>query len=471
MGMSLYLQGWFEQSIYRSEVSHNWKEGSPISAPVLGIDIAKQRIEVALPVEGKIKNKSFKNTAEGFEALSFWLRRLGMSKVQACLEATGNDGEELAIYLYEADHSVSMVNPARIKGFAQSELIRTKTDKMDVGIIARFCLAMRPQPWIPPFPEIRLLRALVRRADSLIGMLTQEKNRLGTAHESVIPLIQGHMDYLNKEIKKVRDQIAGLVDQNSDLRKKKELLASIPGVGKATIAVILAEWDNLEKFNPVRELVAFIGLAPKETLPGSSIKGKPRLCKVGHVRFRKALYMPALVSIQCNLVMMAFYHRLKEKGKNGKVIVCAIMRKLVHIIFGILKSGKKFDANYKPVFAWQERDLQTWSGKLILELMITEGNKQKRQNHFWAHPWYVTIECGFIFQNSFNGQLNGPAWKTLPVFLSMVTWIKKMSFISILLPKIFFPQFLTVPWVILSGFFLFSGSAPMNWYPFIGSHQ
>jgi transposase len=159
------------------------------------------------------------------------------------------------------------------------------------------------------------------------------------------------MDYLNKEIKKVRDQITDLIDQNPNLRQKKDLLVSIPGIGRATIAVILAELDNLEKFNHVRQLVAFMGLAPKETLSGSSIKGKPRLCKVGQARLRKALYMPARVSIQCNPVIIAFYNRLKEKGKNGKVIVCAIIRKLVHIIFGILKSGKMFDPNYKPSFA------------------------------------------------------------------------------------------------------------------------
>ena len=169
-----------------------------MSAPVLGIDVAKLKIEVALLVDGKVKNKSFKNTMEGFEALALWLRKLGTPQVQACLEATGNYGEDLAIYLHEAGHSVSIVNPARIKGFAQSELIRTKTDKIDAGIIARFCLAMRPETWIPPSPEVRLLRALVRRADSLIDMLTQEKNRLATAHESVIPLIKDHMGYLNK---------------------------------------------------------------------------------------------------------------------------------------------------------------------------------------------------------------------------------------------------------------------------------
>jgi transposase len=210
---------------------------------------------------------------------------------------------------------------------------------------------MKPDPWIPPTPAIRFLRALVRRVDSLIDMRSQEKNRLSTAHESVISLIKEHIAYLDQEIEKIRRQIADLIGQNPHLKQRKELLDSIPGIGKATIPHILAELDDLEKFNHVRQMVAFIGLAPKETLSGSSIKGKPRLCKIGHVRLRKALYMPALVSIQCNPVMIAFYNRLKEKGKNGKVIVCAIMRKLVHIIFGVLKSGKEYDPNYKTASA------------------------------------------------------------------------------------------------------------------------
>jgi transposase len=322
-----------------------------MAASILGIDISKQKFEVALLVEGKIKNKSFQNTTEGFQALALWLKKQKVHQVNACLEATGNYGENLALFLHEAGHMVSMVNPARIKGFAQSELIRTKTDKIDAGIIARFALAMKPDPWIPPPPEIRSLRALVRRADSLIDMLTQEKNRLGTAYESVVPSVKEHIAYLNQEIKKVRDQIADLLDRDPDLKQKKKLLLSIPGIGKVTVAAILSELYNLDKFTHVRELVAFIGLAPKERISGSSIKGKPRLCKIGNGRLRKTLYMPALVSIQCNPVIIPFYDRLKEKGKNGKVVVCAVMRKLVHIIFGILKSGKTFDPNYKPIFA------------------------------------------------------------------------------------------------------------------------
>jgi len=257
----------------------------------------------------------------------------------------------VAIYLHDAGHVVSVVNPARIKGFAQSELLRTKTDKLDAALIARFCLAMKPCPWSPPLPKIRSLKALVRRVDSLIDMRSQEKNRISTAHESVSLLIKDHISYLNQEIEKIRQQIADLIGQSPDLKKKKDLLDSIPALGKATIPHILAELDDLEKFNHVRELVAFIGLAPKETLSGSSIKGKPRICKIGNARLRRALYMPALVSIQCNPVMIAFYNRLKDKGKNGKVIVCAIMRKLVHVIFGVLKSGKEYDPNFKPIHA------------------------------------------------------------------------------------------------------------------------
>lgn len=322
-----------------------------MSLSVLGIDIAKQKFDAALLVEGKTKHKTCKNSAEGFEVLRLWLEKQGVQEIHACMEATGNYGEDLAIYLHEAGHMVSVVNPARIKGFAQSELLRTKTDKLDAALIARFCLAMKPCAWIPPSPEIRSLRALVRRVDSLIDMRSQEKNRISTAHQSVSLLIKEHIAYLDQEIEKIRKQIADLIGKDPNLKRKKDLLDSIPAIGKVTIPHILAELDDLEKFNHVSELVAFIGLAPKETLSGSSIKGKPRLCKIGHARLRKALYMPALVSIQCNPVMIAFYNRLKDKGKNGKVIVCAIMRKLVHVIFGVLKSGKKYDPNFKPVAA------------------------------------------------------------------------------------------------------------------------
>jgi transposase len=322
-----------------------------MSEPVLGIDIAKQKFDAALLIGGKLKHKTCKNSTDGFETLFQWLRKQGVGCLHTCLEATGSYGDELALYLHDAGHTVSIVNPARIKGFAQSELLRAKNDKIDAGLIARFCLAMRPEPWAPPSVEIRVLQALVRRADALVSMRTQELNRLGTAASAVGPSIQEHIAYLNEQIEKIKQQIAGHIDGSPELKGKKALLHSIPGIGPATIAAILAEINIFERCDEVRKVVAFIGLAPKEALSGSSIKRKPRLCKIGHARLRKALYMPAVVSIRYNPVIVTFYSRLKSKGKNGKVIVCAIMRKLVHIIFGILKSGKPFDPNYKPHFA------------------------------------------------------------------------------------------------------------------------
>lgn len=141
-----------------------------MSEAILGIDMAKQKFDVALLVNGKIKHKTLKNNKEGFEMLSQWLQKQGVEHIHACLEATGTYGDNLAAFLHDAVHTVSMVNPARIKGFAQSELIRTKTDKVDAGLIARFCLAMRPEAWMPPRPEIRNLQAIVRWVDALIGI-------------------------------------------------------------------------------------------------------------------------------------------------------------------------------------------------------------------------------------------------------------------------------------------------------------
>lgn len=315
---------------------------------VLGIDIGKQKFEVHLLVNGKTKSKSLKNSKEGFSALTEWLRKHGVGLVHACMEATGSYGDELALYLYDAGHAVSIVNPARIKGFAQSELVRTKTDAVDAGIIARFCLAMKPEPWTPPAPAVRRLQAIARRLDALIAMRTQELNRLGVAHSLVEPSIKEHLAYLESEIDKLKKQMRSDIDRDPDLKNKRDLLISIPGISDTTISVILAELD-FQRFDSVREVVAFMGLAPMDKISGTSVKGKPRLCKIGNARLRKCFYMPAMVAIRFNPVVADFHRRLKENGKNGKVIVCAAMRKLVHIIYGVLKTGRPFNPQFASI--------------------------------------------------------------------------------------------------------------------------
>ena len=314
---------------------------------ILGVDIAKQKFDAALLINGKLKHKVFANSQEGFSELAIWLKKHSVDRSHVCMEASSTYGEELAAYLHDAGHTVSIVNPARIKGFAQSELLRVKNDKVDAGVIARFCDKMRPEPWKPLPPEIRQLQALVRRVDALMVMRTQELNRIGTTHETILHSVQEHISFLDEEITALKKEITDLIKKDPNLKAKAGLLRSIPGIGEATIAAVLSELSLFEKCDRVRKVVAYIGLAPREFTSGSSIKGRPRLSKVGSARMRKALYMPSLVSMQYNPVIIAFCQRLSGKAKNGKVIVCAVMRKLVHIIFGVLKSGRPFDPNLR----------------------------------------------------------------------------------------------------------------------------
>jgi len=310
---------------------------------IVGIDIAKKKFDVALPLGEKAKSAAFHNTAAGFAIFARWLTKHDVERAHVCMEATGTYGEELALYLYRAGHVVSVVNPAKIKGFAQGELSRTKTDKSDAALIARFCRAMKPEAWQPPAPELKKLQSLVRRIEELNGMLTQERNRLATANEVVKPSIEGVIRHLQDEIKNTQQLISDHIDQNPKLRANRDLLQTIPGIGPTTSAMILAEFGDVERFGDARHMASFCGLTPRHRQSGSSVRGKSRLSKTGSSRIRKALYMPALSAIRYNPVIIAFRTRLLANGKSRMVIVGAIMRKLVHIVFGVLRSGRPFD--------------------------------------------------------------------------------------------------------------------------------
>lgn len=312
---------------------------------VLGIDISKNKFDVALLKDGKIKNKVFENNPIGFEMLSKWLARQGIegdAKVHACMEATGTYGEALSLHLADQGHVVSVVNPMRVKGFGTSMMARTKTDKSDARVIARFCEAMKPAAWTPPSQEARDLQALVRRLQVLQEMFLSEQNRLQVAPERVKSGIEAHIDWLVQEIAKVKDAIRQHIEDHPDLRGQRDLLDSIPGIGKATINAILSMFLSPDGFDSARAFASYIGVAPKVRQSGKW-QGKTKMCKAGDARLRKALYMPAVVSIRCNPVIARFACRLMAAGKPKMVIVGAVMRKLAHIIYGVLKSGKPFD--------------------------------------------------------------------------------------------------------------------------------
>jgi transposase len=313
---------------------------------VLGIDISKSKFDLALLRDnGKFKHKVFPNTPAGFAQLSTWLEKQKVQRAHACMEATGTYGEALATYLHDAGHVVSIVNPARIKAYAQSRLSRTKTDRADATLIAQFCAERKPAGWQPLPGEVRDLQSLVRRLESLLERHQMEVNRLeaGISAEAVRESLSEHIAFLDQEIKRTEELIRSHIDEHPHHREQRELLVSIPGIGETTAAKLLAEILDVKLYTGARQLAAFAGLVPRLHESGSSVKRKARLSKTGAPRLRKALYFPAIAAIKYNPSIKAMSLRLKERGKCPMQIIGAAMRKLVHLAYGVLKSGRPFD--------------------------------------------------------------------------------------------------------------------------------
>ena len=316
---------------------------------ILGIDIAKAKVDVALFNDKDfIASSAFDNTPVGFKKLSKWLGHKKADQIRACLEATGRYGDALATFLHQQGHHVSVVNPARIKKYADSQLLRNKTDKLDAKTIADFCRTQEPGRWLPPAPEKRLLQEMVRRLDALVKEQTRERNRLqsGLESEVVKGSITDNLEFLAHQITRLEGQIQNHIDQYPDLKQDQNLLTSIKGIGPKTAFKLLGELPDVARFDNVGQVVAYAGLSPQQHISGTSVYKKTRLTKTGNQTIKTTLYFPALVAIRFNPIVIALADRLEHQGKEKMVIVGAAMRKLLHLIYGILKSGQPFDPDY-----------------------------------------------------------------------------------------------------------------------------
>ncbi|MDT4288005.1 IS110 family transposase [Methylomonas sp. MO1] len=316
-----------------------------MTSTIIGIDIAKLKFDVARLAEGKYKHAKFANNLEGFAAFAAWLDGFGDTDRRLCLEATGAYGLPLAEFLADGGYFVSVVNPAQIHAFGKSELSRAKTDKADAKLIARYALQADLVAWKPLPANLRQLQALTRRLEHLLEMQRMEQNRLETADTAIVPSINTVLATLAAELKATRQAIQDHVDKDPDLKQQSDLLTSIPGIGPATTAYLLVALSPHHGYANAKQVVAQAGLAPAIRQSGQW-QGKTRIAKTGDARLRKALYLPALVAWQHNPAIRVQCQRLKANGKNGKLIVCAAMRKLIHLAFAILKSGKPFDPNF-----------------------------------------------------------------------------------------------------------------------------
>lgn len=310
----------------------------------LGIDVAKAKLDCALRLaNGKNRNKVVENNANGYQQLSDWLAKHDASDARVCMEATGVYWEGVAEYLALKGLVVAVMNPAQIKAHGDSRLMRTKTDKVDAQLIADYSHTYNPDPWVAPTLAELTLRALVLRIDALTNMRTQEENRLEVAREAVKAGITEHISWINDEIKKIEALVKRHIDDDPDLKNKRDLLASVPGLGPRTIPILLSYYANTDRFSTVKKAVAFAGLDPSHRESGISLKGKPRMSKIGHSFLRKALYMPAMTTLYRTAWGGRFRARLASAGKLPMVVIGAMMRKLVTVTYGVLRSGKKFD--------------------------------------------------------------------------------------------------------------------------------
>lgn len=309
----------------------------------VGIDVAKKTLAVdAVLPTGKRRQKSCANTAAGHAELVRWLSKHGVAPVLIGLEATGGYQEAVALMLHDAGYAVSVLNPSVIAAYGQSQLRRAKTDPTDAALIADYVRTQQPTIWTPLPLETRQLQAWARRLDALLEMRTQEGNRLDLAAAVVRPSIEATLAHLDEQIARVKRQMADHIDQHPTLRHQRDLVETIPGIGATTAAVILGELD-VKRFASARQLAAYTGLVPGVRQSGTSVRGRGALAKIGASRLRKALYFPAITAVRCNPSLQRFAARLRGAGKAPMVIVAAVMRKLVHQIYGVLRSGRPYD--------------------------------------------------------------------------------------------------------------------------------
>jgi transposase len=311
---------------------------------ILGIDVSKATLHLALfKGESRPRKKIITNNSFGFTQLTEWISEQGVEVLHACLEATNIYGQGIATYLEQQGHRVSVVNPSRVKGFAQGELSRTKNDSADAAVIGRFCAAMKPKLWHPLAPEADELQQLTRRLEMLQRMTTQEKNRLGTVTVNLHEEIQAHIDFMQRQVEKIEVKIRQHLDRHESLKQALELLTSIKGISTRSGSQILAEIANWKEFCSARQLAAYAGLTPQEKQSGRSVHGRTRLCKIGNAHLRRALYFPALTAIRCSEPIQVWAEQLRSRGKSKMQVVGAVMHKLIRVIYGVLKSGKPFD--------------------------------------------------------------------------------------------------------------------------------
>lgn len=289
----------------------------------IGIDISKDRFDVALPKGSGYKSDKFANQSSGFAALCAVLP----ADAHCVMEATGPYYLQLATHLHQQGIAVSVVNPLVIKRFSQMKLSRAKTDKADARLIAEYGRLHQPALWQPPLAFIQE----VQQESSLLEQLLKQRTALGNHRHA----LEQHPHISKQALNTLSHLLTQLDEQIQQLEKSIEskskahcsellkVLLSIPGIGLKTAIQLLVITQGFERFDNSKQLSAYIGLAPRLYESGSSVKGKVHISKLGMARMRKLLYLCSWSASRCNLACQQLYQRLLAKGKAKKLALIA----------------------------------------------------------------------------------------------------------------------------------------------------
>jgi len=302
----------------------------------VGIDVSKHKLDVACShIPG---GKTFDYNAAGLKKLLNVLKKHAPQFV--CLEATGGYERQLVDALHQHNFTVAVVNPRVIRDFARACNQLAKTDRIDARIIARYADRMDPRPTQPVPKNRRTLLDLTARKRQVTGMIIQEKNRLGTTvNKDIRKMIQQAIRLYEKQLAAIQKQQRQLIDADEQSKARARIIESVPGLGPATVATLIAELPELGKLNR-KQIARLVGVAPTNRDSGT-LRGK-RTTGGGRTAVRNALFMPIVVAKQYNPTIKTFYDRLIDNGKPKMVALIAAMRKLLTILNTMLRNGTEW---------------------------------------------------------------------------------------------------------------------------------
>jgi len=309
-----------------------------------GIDISKDFLDV---YSYRGCHYQFKNNTSVFRK---FLKYLNTSS-HCVMEATGYYHIRLAYFLLENSIAVSVENPLRIKRFIQMKLSKIKTDKSDAKQIYEYALHVSPKLWKGESKNQQECLQLLRLLSVYSKQSTQLKNKihgeftLGKPSKDVVKSLERHLKTLKKEIFKLEEVLLEKV--KSEHQNSLILLKSIPGIGKKTAVALLVFTDGFKRFESAKELCSYSGLTPIIRESGSSVKGRPRISKMGNTKLRNLLFLCSFNACKYNRACKALFDRIVAKGKSKKLALIAVCNKLLRQAFGVIKSGIPYDENYQ----------------------------------------------------------------------------------------------------------------------------